>query len=191
MKARCISTNAGRLPDLYLDPAGGFTPSTDFPLRPGKDYVVFALTLRRGGVWYYVMDEAGVEYPVWYPAPLFEVIDARVSRHWLFGFTDQGLRSGSAIFAFSEWARNPADYYDRLSDGEATAVQLFREYEELMTLEFRDSDVDAAAEELDDGWLLCPRCRHAWRARIRGEMVRCPGCRSLVLNPELLHQPGP
>ena len=141
MRVRCTSNRGVDLPDLYLDPAGGYAATTTFELERSKEYVVYALTIRRGGIWYYILDETGTPYPIWNPAPLFEVVDARMSRYWTFGFTEDGLRAGSAIFAFGEWARDPADYYDRLTDGEERAEATFAQFRELLDLEFVDSSV--------------------------------------------------
>jgi hypothetical protein len=185
MRVRCTSSRGTDLPDLYIDPVAGFDRTTIFPIQVGKEYLVYALTLRAGGVWYYVLDETAVGYPVWQPAPLFEVSDPRTSRFWIFGFHDRGLRGGSAIFAFADWARHPNDYYDRLSDGESNAAKVFQQYRELMDLEFDDQAVDRVVEDLGDGWLLCPKCREAWRGSVRGAMVRCPFCSTVLRNASL------
>jgi hypothetical protein len=185
MKVRCVANSGDRLPDLYLDPAGGYTNTTRFELTKNKVYVVYAITLRRGGVWYYVLDESGVGYPVWIPAPLFEITDARISQYWTFGFADAGLRDGSALFAFAEWARDPADFYDRLTDGESSAVDVFGKYRELMELEFQESPGASVAEDMGDGWMLCPNCRTSWRSPARGESLRCPHCKAILRNPAL------
>jgi hypothetical protein len=188
MLVRCVTRNATDLGIPYLDPRAGYGPEAVFELTLGKEYVVYALTIRNGGIWYYVIDESGVEYPIWHPAPLFQVADPRVSRYWTFGFSEGGLRAGSALFAYGEWAREPAGYYDRLTDGNPEALQIFRVYRELFELEFAIQSVEVAAEGLPDGWLHCPNCRESWREPVRGEMLRCPACRQVLLNPALLRE---
>jgi hypothetical protein len=185
MKVRCVTNSGAHLPDLYLDPAGGYTNTTQFELAKQKVYTVYAMTLRRGGVWYYVLDGSGVGYPVWMPAPLFEITDPRISQYWTFGFNDSGLRDGSAVFAFAEWARDPADFYDRLTDGDDGAVATFAKYREIMELEFQDRSDSPVAEDIGDGWMLCPKCRASWKSPARGESLRCPHCKSILRNPAL------
>lgn len=185
MRVRCETNRGVDLPVDYLDIAGGFTRETIFPLRPGAEYIVYALTVRRGGIWYYLIDERGVNYPVWSPAPLFTVTDSRISRYWLFGFRDLGSRNGDAVFAFSEWATNPMDYYDRLSDGDMEAVLIFRKYRGLMDLEFEDEAVQDTASVVGDGWLMCPSCRAAWQSSVAGSLISCPNCSARLRNPSL------
>src|SRR6266496_282295 len=123
MRVECTAASGAALPDTYIDPAGGYTKHTLFPLSVGTRYIVYAITLRRGGVWYYLLDDRQLEYPVWYPAPLLRVVDSRLSRYWVFGFHQAGMRDGDAVFAFPEWADDPFGFYDALSDGELKARQ--------------------------------------------------------------------
>jgi hypothetical protein len=183
MKVRCTSNRGTGLPDLYLDPVGGYRATNIFPLEIEKEYVVYALTIRRGGVWYYILSESGVAYPVWHPAPLFEVSDPRPSRYWLFGFADSGLRDGSALFAIPEWARAPGEFYDRLTDGHHETVACFARYRAMMEQEHDDVDSKAVAEDVGDGWLLCPSCHEAWQTFVRGTTVRCPNCSTVLRSP--------
>ena len=186
MKVRCSSNRGADLPESYLDSAAGFGNTAIFPIRPGRDYVVYALTLRRGRFWYYILDETGAKYPVWHPAALFDVVDGRPSRYWLFGFHDKGLRDGDALFAFADWARHPFEYYDRLTDGEVIARQTFERFRDLMSLEFDDPNIDLFADDLGHGWLMCPNCREAWHAPLRGALIRCPSCSEELRNPSLV-----
>lgn len=158
---------------------------TIFPLQVGKDYVIYALTLRRGGVWYYLLDESGVGYPVWFPAPLFEVSDSRLSKYWVFGFHEAGLRAGDAVFAFAEWANDPLNFYDGLSDGRAEIRSVFQRYRELMDVEFDNETAGPIAEDLGDGWMMCPNCREAWQTSVNGPLLKCPHCATVLKNPRL------
>jgi hypothetical protein len=185
MRVVCLTNRGEGLPPSYLDPIGGYDKATIFPLEPRKEYAVYALTLRRGGVWYYIVDDRLLDYPVWHPAPLFKVEDPRVSRYWVFAFHGQGIRDGDAVFAFREWAEDPLSFYDRLSDGDSDAVAVFRRYRELMDIEFSNRGEQPVAESLDDGWLLCPACREAWRTTAVGTLVRCPNCSVLLRNPAM------
>jgi len=183
VRVRCQANSGARLPLAYLDPSGGYRSTTAFPLQIEKEYVVYAITLKSGGVWYYLLDENRVGYPVWYPAPLFSITDHRLSRFWVFGGIDSEIRNGNAILAPVEWARDPAGYYDRLSDRRPDAVESFARYRDLLDSEYRDESVNSKAEDLGDGWLMCPKCSNAWSAPIRGEMVRCPQCGERLVSP--------
>ncbi len=108
-----------------------------------------------------------------------------MSRYWIFGLHDLGLRSGDVVFAFRDWAVEPIEFYDRLSDGESDAVAAFDKYRELMDLEFSTESVLDYADLLGDGWLLCPSCREAWQTSAVGELVRCPQCSVVLRNPRL------
>jgi hypothetical protein len=185
MIVRCSSSKGTGLPELYLDSAGGYRADTIFPLRVGKEYVVYALTLRRGGVWYYLLDESGVGHPVWFPAPLFEVLDPRLSQYWVFGFHDAGLRAGDAVFAFVEWANDPLNFYDTLSDGEAGSRSVFQRYRELMEVDFDNETGRPIAENVGDGWMMCPNCREAWQTSVGGPLLKCPNCATVLKNPRL------
>jgi hypothetical protein len=147
------------------------------------EYLVIALTIRGGGVWYYIVDQNDLGYPVWYPAPLFEVCDRRLSRYWEFGYADEGLRSGSVIFAYPEWAQDPGNYYDHLTDGEVSASRVFEHFHELMRLEYATREAQGTAVIAEGMWLICPSCHEGWESESHSEMVRCPSCRSILLNP--------
>lgn len=186
MRVRCKANTGKAIPESYVDAVGGYGRETILPITVGAQYQVFALTMRGGGVWYYVLDDQRVGFPVWFPAPLFDVVDPRLSRFWVFGFVDEGVRDGDAVLAVREWAQDPFGYYDRLSDGEPEATATFNAYRELMELEFDAVDEQAVGEDLGDGWILCPRCREAWKTTAAGAMIRCPACNRTLKNPRML-----
>jgi hypothetical protein len=134
MKVKCLSNSGADLPMTCRDPQSGFNEDTKFPLKLNKEYQVYGFTLFLGHVWYYLCDEHFTYYPRWNPSPLFEVTDGRMSKYWVFGY-DRGGSKHRMIVAFPEWANDPY-YYDKLSDGEKSAVEIFRHYKRLMDLEF-------------------------------------------------------
>lgn len=137
MRVRALSDRAADLPREFLDSSAGYGEAKTFHLTKGKEYTVYALTTRRGLFWYYICDDRGLNYPVWHPAALFDVVDGRLSRFWRFSHGSH-TRDGDVVFAFQEWAADPGDFYDRLSDGEPTAVELFRTYRTAMDSEAGD-----------------------------------------------------
>jgi hypothetical protein len=115
-----------------LDPRAGLDADTEFPLEVGKAYVVFALTVYRGYVWYYLCNENYTYYPAWSPSPLFDVVEGTISRYWVYNHwhpRDEG--GGYPIMAFDDWA-NDLYYYDRLTDGDEREVSIFRRYKRLI-----------------------------------------------------------
>lgn len=190
MRVECIAASGAALPEVYVDPVGGYTRQAIFPLSAGGGYVVYAITLRRGGVWYYLVDDRELGYPVWYPAPLFRLVDGRLSRYWVFGFHEVGARDGDAVFAFPEWASDPFGFYNALSDGEAKARETFRRYRDLMELELTENAAETAARDIGDGWLQCAKCNDAWQTTAIGERVRCPHCGLIQQNPRLIGVEG-
>jgi hypothetical protein len=109
----------------------------------GKEYVVYGMTTFLEHVWFYICDEDYSYYPIWNPLPLFKVVDARLSKYWLFGvYTDHGLEAPMPIIAFKEWVENPF-FYDQLTDKEEPAVETFARYKTLLDEEFDDTSIAA------------------------------------------------
>src|SRR5712692_3366746 len=139
MKIVCVGNTGRALPDSYLDPRAGYLQDMEFPLTLGKLYVVYALAIRDNQVWYYVSDDDELYYPGQKPAPLFEVVDNKVSKYWRYAFTPKHL-DHLALFAFEEWTSD-AYFYDRLTDGNEREVSIFRKIKLLM-----DSEATLAAK---------------------------------------------
>ena len=130
MIVRCARSSADELPTSLLQPGTGLDESTQFAVREGAIYAVFALTVHEGCIWYYLCDEEYAYYPVWYPSPLFELVSGEISRHWVYNLWTP-REGGDPIMAFPEWA-NCRYYYDRLTDGEEPEVSIFQRYKDLI-----------------------------------------------------------
>lgn len=130
MRIRCIANTGTSLSKTYLDPAVGRTKETEFQLTIGKEYTVYALYQWQGSIWYYICDDQYTYYPQQNPAPLFEVIDNRLSSYWRFKLYPNGLLK----LAFSEWLSDQY-FYDKLTDGEEREVLIFEKLKELMDAE--------------------------------------------------------
>ncbi len=183
MKVKCIYNNGINLPkDIFVE-GSGYTEASTFPLKIDKDYVVYAMTIKNGYVWYYLCNENFCYYPVWSPSPLFEIIDHKLSRYWVFSYK-KGINYIKAFprWAYPEWAENP-DYYDKLTDGDKKEVNIFKTYKELMDLEFPDYCTIEWAQVGDQEWLICPKCINAWESRNnKNALVRCPNCETILNN---------
>jgi hypothetical protein len=73
MRVRCISTTGKDLTPEYL--SADITNKTVFQLTLGRVYVVYAIDYFEGQTWYFIADDAFVDYPRPVPAVLFEVVD--------------------------------------------------------------------------------------------------------------------
>jgi hypothetical protein len=134
MKVVCVSNSGKSLPGNYLDARRGYDGAKEFQITVGREYVVYALALRKNEqVWYYISDDDQLYYPFNYPAPLFQVIDCTLSQYWRYAFTPEHL-DHVALFAFEEWVRDEY-YYDRLTDNVEHDASKFREMKHLMDLE--------------------------------------------------------
>ena len=130
MKIRCIANTGASLREHYLDPNGGYTRDLKYGLTIGKEYVVYAFYERQGQIWYYIADDHNMYYPMQNPAPLFEVVDDRLSKYWRFNLRQNGLLR----VAFSQWFTVPY-FYDKLTDQEPAEVDLFKRIKYLMDRE--------------------------------------------------------
>jgi len=140
MKVKCVRTEMSDLPQSMRTALDGFMSYESFEgLVTGKEYVVYAMTVYRGYLWIYICDEDYQPggYPVWYPLPLFEVIDRRMSRYWEIGVRRSASKEdvGDPIVAFKEWVEDFA-FYERLTDGDAQAVATFENFKATMDDEF-------------------------------------------------------
>jgi hypothetical protein len=144
MRVRCIANTGKNLPENYIDPARGYTKTIELPLTVGKEYMVYAIRLWQGIVWYYICDDNYSYYPIQTPAPLFEVVDNRVSKYWRFMLNPNGVLR----FVFEQWLNDPY-FYDKLTDQEEAEVEIFDKVKELMDAEDFDlPPLDLAVEKL-------------------------------------------
>jgi len=145
MKVACISNTGKDLPEKVLDlePYSTLKREKIFSgITIGRVYIVYGFTIVKDFVWYYLCDDNYSErdympFPLWYPSPLFEIIDRRLSKYWEFD-AQPGERCESpsgVIVAFPEWAKDPF-YYDRLTDGFEPEIALFRKYKKLIDAEY-------------------------------------------------------
>ena len=146
-----------------------------------KEYNVYGMIINRGQIWYYICDRVHDLFPIARPAHLFEIIDNRLSRYWVFGIIEGFEKYPSWIFP--EWINEPY-FQDNLTDGEKREVAVFKSYKELMDLEFPESSIAELAQIGDNEWLICPACLDAWQyCSDKDALVRCPKCLKILNNP--------
>jgi hypothetical protein len=139
MKIRCIANTGASLREHYLDPKRGLTKDLKYGLTIGKEYVVYAFYEWEGQIWYYIADDHNMYYPMQNPAPLFEVVDDRLSKYWRFNLRQNGLLR----VAFSQWFTVPY-FYDKLTDQEPAEVDLFKRIKYLID---REAETPPEAQE--------------------------------------------
>lgn len=192
MKIRCSYINGSDLPSDLISVDPNYYSSLKFDLLLDKDYTVYAMTLHHSYIWYYICDETSSTYPIWQPSPLFEVIDPKISRYWIYSYSSKTTYywSPHPVWAFPEWAQNPDYYYDMLTDGSENELALFEKYKDLMDLEFSDPSITAFAQVGDENWLVCPNCIDAWESSNTFDaLVKCPKCNVVMNNPRYQNKP--
>lgn len=124
MIVRCQATTGAALPVDARDPLLGINLDTEYPVTVGRSYPVYGVTILLGITWYYILDDDELPWPVWAPAPLFDVIDGTLPNSWQFGYFRFSLEQQFPLLSFPEWAADHF-FYERLVDGEEDAVRVF------------------------------------------------------------------
>lgn len=124
MIVRCVATTGDSLPVSARDPALGINAETEFAVTRDREYEVFAVTVLLGTTWYYVLDDDGNPWPTWVPAALFDVVDGAIASSWRLGYFRFSRDEQYPILSFPEWAQDH-QFYERLVDGETSAVETF------------------------------------------------------------------
>ncbi len=126
MIVRAIARTGESLPAQSRDSSAGVESDTAFPVTIGRVYAVFAVTIYLGIAWYYILNDDGHPWPTWAPAPLFEVVDGELPTSWKIGYFKFDRENQYPILSFPEWADDHT-FYERLVDGDETAVKVFAE----------------------------------------------------------------
>lgn len=132
MLVRCV---ASRLTDDQKSQLGVKDPSPEYELRVGSEYLVLGITFllptppHGGGVRYEILNDYGKCRSI--PAFLFELVDRRVSKHWVARQDDDGALLLWPEAFYSEF------FHDDLSEGRAQAVLVFSSIVEMLRQEQR------------------------------------------------------
>jgi hypothetical protein len=146
-----------------------------------KEYNCYGIILIDGEVHFYICDQVHESFPVARPADLFEIVDNRLSRYWVFGIVEGDKKYPT--WMFPEWINEPY-FQDQLTDEEEREVSIFKSYKELMDLEFPDPSISKVAQIAGADWLICPECQEAWNdSNSSAGMLKCPNCSTLMHNP--------
>lgn len=184
MLIQCIYKHTNDVPADRLFEINIALKPREFDLIINKHYQVYGLILHEGCIWYYICDESYSYYPVWYPSFLFNIVDGRLSRYWIYSLKkDINQMKYNTIIGYPEWANNFYEYYDRLTDGCEKEVKIFKKYKYSMDLEFPNPSIFNKATKLDNKWLMCTFCIDAWETTSQDGMVICPNCQRMLHNP--------
>lgn len=172
MKVKCLSNKK----------TSNYTQDSEYEfLDIGKEYTVYGMIIINCEVWYYICERKHNRFPLPRPSNLFEIIDNRLSRYWIYGIVE-GFKK-YPVWMFPEWI-NETYFEDSLTDGEEREVAIFNFYKELMDLEFPDSSITETAQIGDNEWLICPTCIDAWQSsNTEDALVKCPKCQKIFNNP--------
>jgi hypothetical protein len=113
-------------------------PAPEYQLRVGGEYLVLGLTFllpalpHGGGARYEILNDHGKCRSI--PAFLFELVDSRVSKHWVARQDDDGA---VLLWPTEFYARF---FHDDLSEGAPETVQTFSKVVELLQQESRLPD---------------------------------------------------
>lgn len=103
----------------------GYTQLSEFDLHPGKEYIVYGISLWKGLLGYLAIGEG--MYPHWYPSELFTIIRNELPPNWHFlCFPKRDGVDLNAIWGYEELVNVP-DYFDALSNLEKPAIDVFVE----------------------------------------------------------------
>lgn len=148
-------------------------------LRADTTYTVYAIYIIENKTEFMVMSEAH-SFPVAVESSNVDIIDNKISSFWVYG--TENSSSNKVILSFPEWA-NDSYFYQNLVESNGKAGVVFRAYQQDLDMEFASPDIILSASILQDNWVQCPKCDEAWQSNKCGEVVSCPKCNSLLLNP--------
>jgi hypothetical protein len=125
MRLKCIRDDSANFSDKYR---AAFVPKSEtlvsFPVALNKEYTAAAMGIFMGCTVYLIHTEKG-DRPDFLPAPLFGLIDGRISLQWKLWVTnDFDPYKTECVFGYHEIA-DSAHHLDDLLNGEPDAVQIY------------------------------------------------------------------
>lgn len=126
-----MGNTGGFLPKNYISKQEGLLLETEFNVSIGAVYTVYALEVENSLIRFYICDDAYTYYPMWHPAPLFEVIDNRIPSCWRCAYYPEVNR---VFCTFEEWLLDKY-FYDHLTDRKQEEVALFQKLKQSIDAE--------------------------------------------------------
>lgn len=138
MLVRCIDNKATCLPEHYRKvyaPKGCI--NRKWPIIINKVYIACAIAVYDGHLLYLVKIEDGL-CPEFIPAPLFSVVNGRISTGWSYWAVKDFLKGNlESVFGYTELT-DDSSHYDNLIDGDLDAIKLFQIREKEIRNELTD-----------------------------------------------------
>jgi hypothetical protein len=122
MKVTCFA-NTGQVLTPRSLPLGN-TPETVFPVRIGKEYQVFALSVYKGAFLVLLSDEDNL--PNWFPIDLFACSDPRLPSHWFCRVFPDSYDGLQILIGYERLVTDEL-HYDGLLEREPGSLRSFAE----------------------------------------------------------------
>jgi len=90
-------------------------------------YTVYGLMFSHHAIWLCIINNEEIQYPSWYPANFFEIIDNTIPTNWIFSQNFDVINSQLCVeymYIFEPWSSTPA-FYDELDNENPDAIQKF------------------------------------------------------------------
>ncbi len=136
MKVLCTINNILEIEDsVTLDRIQRYIHLSDGQtnLKINVEYCVYGILIRDNAPWYYLCLDERDKSPTPYPTELFRITDERLSSYWRLS-TKNSTKGVMSSMVFDEWAKDPS-FYERLIDDDSSAIELFKNYQNLMNNE--------------------------------------------------------
>ena len=132
MKVLCISTilSEDQARKIWSQKPQ-FVEIKDFGVTAGQNYLVYGIAILGGEPWVYILSSSNYLRPV--PLCLFEIVDSRVSQHWIV----KNNSDGGIEISCPSIINNPY-YLDDLSENDLDTVKDFQKIQQILHVEFRE-----------------------------------------------------
>ena len=139
MKVECISDRVNpNIHDKWLQVWANTKEQLE--LTVGKVYLVLAVARYSNNFFFYILGDESDDYPLAFPAPLFEIRDFEVSQFWDFDYRKisslKELSIGNEeILSFKEWKSQGDEFYEKVLEEDKQALAIFSSYRDKMLME--------------------------------------------------------
>lgn len=136
MKVKCVLNKLSDIPAQIYSGLEGWGADYELPIAIGQLSTVYAMKILKNHLWYLVEVE-GLADPRYYPAYLFEIVDKRISRHWIVNddIDEDNGNMKTVSFGFKELLEDPFFYGEFLED-DPKQEEIFARYKRLMDDEY-------------------------------------------------------
>jgi hypothetical protein len=172
---------------LYKDKLSLYYEGVEKRLKINQHYVVYAIEFSNDASFVFILENDDMSFPTLFPLFFFQVVDIRLSKFACYGQIHEYQTEMSNIvplISFKEWAGD-SNFWEKLIDGDCRNI--FLKYKKLMDFEFYnpnllDEDVQFL-EVLENNWVMCPICVDGFEVKTDDEMIECPQCCKIYVNP--------